>query len=208
MPQFVNFDGDIDFTFLGHTASTGAPINFGTPTSNRYLVALVTWVGGTSPFTLSSCSIGGVAATILVQRAGPAGSAICIALVPSGSSGLVTPSLVGGVGTIITITASVYSLIGLISPTPSTAVPSSALNPTASLPVKQGSVALAVAVTGVATAATWTNLTEDSDSQSGPSNVITTSCASASFSAAQTVAVTCTFGGPSGSCGCFVVFDP
>lgn len=102
MPMFCMVDGapmKVGVTARGTAALGGAAgslnfgtLNFGADAADRWIIAAVTNQGGGS---LSACSIGGVAATILgtVNAAWEAGFAV--AKIPSGASGNVTATFSG-----------------------------------------------------------------------------------------------------------------
>lgn len=90
-------------SYLGNNG-TGTGLPFGTAVAGRRLVAMINWSEGGALNTVSSVTIGGVAATIHVQRGhngGGTGLGACIAsaVVPTGTSGnvVVTYSPGGGI---------------------------------------------------------------------------------------------------------------
>jgi hypothetical protein len=66
--------------------------NFGAAAPNRYIIATFGWVGAGNPTALS-CTIGGIAATKVVESIPSTGNtggvSVWIALVPTGASGTV-----------------------------------------------------------------------------------------------------------------------
>lgn len=68
---------------------TQSSIDFGTEAPDRYVVAFIAARDDATVYTVSSCTIGGVSATILVDSAGAAtrSCAIAIAKVPTGTTG-------------------------------------------------------------------------------------------------------------------------
>lgn len=204
-------------TFLAHQESATAAasftftgLNFGAASPDRYLVACICWEGSPAK-TLTSCTIGGVAASIICQVNGGStsvnSSAICIALVPTGTSGNVVANFSGSAGE---TGCSLYSVSGIPAGTASSSATSAANAPTATINVPGGGAVIAVAnaigPSGAPTA-TWTGLTKDVDAVIGSPR--TYSSASAMFSAANpSLSVTCTFSSTNGSSGCFAVFSP
>lgn len=189
-------------TFLG--------IGFGPASSARYLVAAFSWQtsGGA---TLSSATIGGIAATILIQLGPVTGgrcAALVIAAVPLGTSGAVVANFTTGT---LNGAVALYSLIGIGSAAASVVASANATNPGVSLPVAANGTVIGVATGGSAVppSATWTGLTEDCDNNYGTGNLQCRSSASKNFTQAQaSLPVQCTFSTSTGSAGCFAVFNP
>lgn len=203
--------------FLAHAEGgsgnpvTFAGLNFGAAASNRYLVALITWIGSPAK-TITACSIGGIAATVVIASgAGGAtgqSAAIAIALVPAGTSGSVVGTFTGAVAN---ATVSLYSLQNLASATPTATAASNAANPTATLNIPSGACLLAVAgAIGTSPSGSWTSpMTNDVNTTFGGGTACRTS-ASNVFSGSQVgLVVTCTFtSSGSGAAGAFAVFAP
>ena len=203
------------FTARAEQTATGAAfnftgLNFGTADPDRYLVACITWQASVAG-VVTACTIGGVAATQVVQSSlttGNRGSAIFIAKVPTGASGTVSISLSDNAGN---AAVAVYSVIGIPSAAAASSASSISGNPTASLNVAINGVVIAVAVAGAGSppSASWSGLTEDCDNNYGTSNFQCRSSASQKFTTAQVgLSVTCTFSTSAGSAGCFAVFEP
>jgi len=97
-----------------------AGMNFGTPSSTRLIVGAIHWEFGSSNRALSTCTIGGVSATIIIQDSHTGGitglgAAIVSAVVPTGDSGTVSSTYSGGItGTAV----SLFRANNLVSNTP------------------------------------------------------------------------------------------
>lgn len=213
---FPPINSKIDIAFLSKQQQTATAssfnftgLSFGPEFSTRFIVACVAWQGAAA--TLSSATIGGVTATILVQSlnsVGSRGTAIVCAFVPTGTTGTVVANLSISV---LNSSVAVYSVDGLKTATASAIATSNANNPTASLNIAENGAVIAVAVAAFSTSpsASWTGLTEDCDDNYGTSNLVCRSTASGEFSTQQVgLAVTCTFSVTASSSGSFVVFDP
>jgi len=84
------------------SGATATGVNFGSEDSGRRIVCAVHWAEGGTHRTLSSATIGGVSATIHVQRGHTGGvtglgAAIISAIVPTGTSGTVDLNFSGSV---------------------------------------------------------------------------------------------------------------
>lgn len=186
---------------------TFSGLSFGVASSGRYLAACITW--NSSPnHALASCTIGGVAATILtqVQSGGSGGQscAIAIALVPTGTSGSVVANFGGSV---VNFAVELYSVLGIQSPAASSVATSVANAPTATLAVQANGGVLGVGRCSRTTpSATWAGITKDADVIFGG---ICATSASNNFATAQAaLVITCTFTSTVGSAGAFAAFAP
>ena len=204
-------------TFLAHAeGGSGNPVtfsalSFGAAAANRFLVAAFTWIGSPAK-TLSSCTIGGISATVVVSSgAGGAtgqSAAIAIAAVPTGTSGNVVGTFSGSVAN---VAVALYSLSAIASATPTATASSNAANPTATINIGAGACLLAVAgAIGTSPSGSWTSpMTNDVNTTFGGGTACRTA-ASHVFPSAQTaLVVTCTFtSSGSGAAGAFAVFSP
>lgn len=174
------------------TTYTFATQNLGTAASDRYIIVAISGreVGGGSA-TVSSCTIGGVTATINKQaEANGDQLAMCVANVPTGATGDIV--VVWSTGMTDCFIAA-YRATSLASTTATDTGSSTAAAPTYDIDVVAGGFAIAISKdrSGAATA-TWTNLTEDYDSKDGSGNDISGS--SKEFATTQTnLTVTCTW---------------
>lgn len=105
--------------FMG-LVDEGVSVSFGAASASRRMVAVIHWLEGGTHFTLSSATIGGVAATLHAQgghSGGVTGFGIAIisAAVPSGTSGVVDCTFSGAPSAVF---CGVYRLVGLVSGTP------------------------------------------------------------------------------------------
>lgn len=151
------------FDAVDRTAYTFAGQAFGAAASGRkILVSISTRSGSALPLALSTVTIGGVAATILQEN--PLNSfnrhAFTIADVPSGTTGDVVVTFVGGV---INCSVAVYRLIGA-SGTVSTQYTDIADPFTVSADIPAGGAAFGIFSTNTTEAPTMTNLTKDASS--------------------------------------------
>src|ERR1700761_7777896 len=98
-------------------------MSFGTPAANRYVVAVFGWAGG----AISAVTIGGIAATNVLQELSGANLQVWIAPVPTGSTGTVASN---GSGT-GTVACSTYAIYGTSTPFgPSTVTGTTSLSQT------------------------------------------------------------------------------
>ena len=146
------------FAYVDGTTTTSGPtvaLNFGPTNAKRYLIAAV---GFTSASSLSSITISGVTAPLLVDVISPFGSvraAYYMASIPSGTSGSVTVGTTGEFG------ISLYSVWNLQSPTPLGTATNSGVSPLAmSIAAQKDGLVLATAYqTGApGPTAAWTGL--------------------------------------------------
>lgn len=207
--------GKVTLAFLGGAHTNGfatsssftfSGLSFGTPSAARSIVCALQWVAGS--VTVSSLTIGSVAATRLVSANGPLGDrgvALYIAAVPTGTSGNVTVSLSGAVNG---CGVYLYSLLGATAAAATAA--SNAAAPTASLTVQGGGAIIATAQGGTSSVPTvsWSGLIDDADAN--PIGNQDTTAASAQFNNTTAVTVACTFTPVDArfSAGVFAVFNP
>lgn len=172
------------------TTYTFASQNFGTAAADRYLIcALTSRASDGGARTLSSVTIGGVAATISVQHNNSGNNAsIAIAAVPTGTTGTVVVVFSDSMGE---CNIALYTTNNLVSITATDTGTSAADPSTYALDVADEGFAIGIGRSDVGTStATWTNLNEDFDGATADGNDYTT--ASASFSTTQTnLAITC-----------------
>ena len=177
---------------------TVSGLSIGAADDSRRVIAAIAWNAGSNQ-TVSSATIGGVAATIVVQAmstTGSAGSALLIASVPSGTTADVAVTFSGSVSR---MSAATYRVVNLNSATAyATANDTEAASGevTGSLNVPAGGFVVAVASTSDGASWSWTaGPTEDSDQYTEAS--LAGSSASASYASAQTpltVTATCASG--------------
>ena len=154
-------------TYIGTTTDTtntnaytfsGASI--GAASGDRRVIVLVLGEGSTVT-TLSSASIGGVSADIVVQGSnGQCTAAIIIAAVPTGTTGDIVCTFSN---TKAHCNIGVYRTIGLPANTATDTGASTADPATDTLTTTVGGFALALAGSTTPTSLTWTNITEDYD---------------------------------------------
>lgn len=178
------------------TTYTFSSQNLGTADAGRYIVVAAHCNSGTTVgFGLSSVTVGGVAATIVVQQNNASGgfsgcSALAIAAVPTGTTGNIVVTWSHGAAR---CEIQAYRLTGIASATPADTKSSTASDPTASLDVPAGGVAIGAGCTSANTIATWTGLSEDSDAV--VEGTLTSTSAHGEFVAQQTgLAITIDFG--------------
>jgi len=194
--------------FSTATTYTFAGMNFGTAFATRYIVACVMWSGGGG---LSSCTIGGVSASIIANALNSTSCGMGVAAVPSGTSGTVVANITGG-GNANGCVIGLYALNGINSPAASQIMQSTANPPAASLNPQPGSVVIACATGGHVGGCTpsWSGLTGDSQAAFGFSGNGEGGVASAEFvNAPGTFTATCNWlPGTALSAGCFAIFNP
>lgn len=148
----------------GATSFNG--INFGPAEADRLIIATIDLVSSSTTPGISSCTIGGVTATLLVQgvhqpASGYTRVAAYGAIVPTGTSGSIVFSLNPGT---LRSGLGVFSVLGGASLTPQDTLFSNATTPTGTLDIAAGGVALAhIGHTSGASAISWTELTEQYD---------------------------------------------
>ncbi len=187
---------------------TFSGLNLGTAFPGRYIVAALSWAAASA--TLTSLTIGGVTAAILVQTIAPSGgaTALCIAAVPAGTSGNVAITLTGNANG---ATVALYALKGINAAAASAIASSTMAAPAATLNVRGGGVVIGVA-TGASNSGppstSWSALTEDAY-VNYVANAIR-SAASAEFGNGANVTATCSMSAPltNSESGCFAAFNP
>lgn len=162
----------------GRTSSTAGTIthtnvSFGAepaPGGNRFIIASIAWVDLSVSRTVTTVTIGGIAATRLVRSSGDNvlyNAELWIANVPTGLSGSVVVGTVGNRSAI-----SFYRLSNALSnaATVDTKTVAVSANGPANLNVTIGDLIVAVQTTLGTTDVTWTGLTEDYDVSAGSSH--------------------------------------
>jgi hypothetical protein len=193
----------------GTTTHTYTGLNFGPAAADRCIVVGIAWV--TASPTLTSCTIGGVAARIIKQL-GVAGStnvsvALCIARVPAGTTGTVVANFSSSA---VYGSITVYQLTGCSSGIESSSASSGVAAPTATLAILPGGAMIGVAFTTHAGAITssWAGLVQDVGTFY--SSVVYRASAHANLVTAQpALTATCTFSATfASSAGVFAAFGP
>jgi hypothetical protein len=193
------------------TATAGAysftGLSFGAASAGRYMVACIGWTDFTIGNALSSVTIGGVSATILGQSGVNLQMSICIAFVPTGTTGTVVANFTGSAAR---CNVHVYSLDG-----PSTAGAyffgtSTANSPTATLNVPANSAVIAAVMAQGAPVilSGWSGLAQDQYSVN--SSFGHTAASNNFVSANPSLSVTATFtsAGTAAASACFAIFAP
>lgn len=174
----------------------------------RYVVAALSWMSNAGDRTLSSPTIGGIAATTLVQGSGSSsrGCAIVIAKVQTGTSGDVAMTLSGAC---LGATCTTYKVLGILSESAASTATSSANAPTATVNIAANGGFIAIAQARAASAPTtnWTNATEDCDVSYVTFNERSSAHAT-NEDAVTSLDVTATFTATLGSFGAFATFEP
>lgn len=156
----------------------------GTAATNRYVVAAIGLANSPVP-TISSVTIGGVSATLVVQTTGTfERTAFWIAAVPTGT----TATVVVNCAASIRCSIGLWALYDLNSATATDTDSSASSTGTVNLDISAGGVAIGYSNTFTSATArtfTWTNLTEGFDVAYDGNNQSVTG-ASAAFAAAQT----------------------
>jgi hypothetical protein len=163
--------------------------SLGTADSDRYILVGIA-ARAASARTISSVTIGGVSATILIDHSSSLSLAgFAIAAVPSGTTGDVVVTFSG---TMVRCAIAVYRLLGLGSTTPTdTGTDGGVASLTTNLDINAGGAAFAVGHRAATGTPTWTNLTLDANIAVESNN---SSFASDEFASAQTaLAVTCAY---------------
>jgi hypothetical protein len=181
---------DATITYLQNTqtgdnaeAYTFSAVNFGAAAAGRYIICCV--YGQSATGTISSVSIGGVAATQATSvKANDDALSIYIAAVPTGTSGDVVVTWTAAMGDCGVAT---YSTSGVGSTTATDQGTSSTASGTTgqtNLTINAGGIGVAISKNRHgATTCSWSQLTEDYDNQDGNTNDI--SGASKAFSELQ-----------------------
>ncbi len=173
--------GAVDLSFLqtnsvgtNFTTYTFVGENLGTAASDRQIiVAISSRDSGESAQALASVTIGGVSATISVQRSNISTDtnvlALVIANVPTGTTGDIVVTFTEGM---LRCGIAVYRATG-ISATPTDTGSSIVADPTFDIDVTAGGFAIGTSVTGDSGAtATWTGITEDYEIQIGGESLL------------------------------------
>lgn len=167
------FGGVSPFAFLGTdnqfvsaatSVYTFSDIDFGEAGGRRTLVFSLVWRASSAARSLVSATIGGVAATIVDQKNNAVdasvsvGTAIVMAVVPSGTTGSLVLTLSASLGT-MTLVYGLYSKSAAVVGQHNS---SNLTNPTATLDVPANGFALGVAGSFLSSGFTgWTGLTAD-----------------------------------------------
>lgn len=165
----------------------------GTAASDRLVIVAVHWDASSSR-TISSATIGGVAATVAVQKinsgATPTGVGLIYAAVPTGTTATVAVTMSGGV---VRMGIGLWTLTGHLSNTPTTTNSSENASSGTSLsasvtPSAGGVVVAAFSANNGGINVAWTNVTEcyDDNLEAGG-----TEASGADVSAAAGTAVSC-----------------
>jgi hypothetical protein len=200
---FLQFAGDI----ANASTYTFSAQNFGTEAADRYIIAVIQSRKALAATTVSSVTIGGVAASISVQRANTVTNtsvcAIAIALVPTGTSGDV---VVVFADAMTRCGLGLFSATGL-SATPADTDSAAANDPSVSLDCPAGGFIIAGAMSNLTGSATWTGVTERWDTTVEATNNYTGG--SLDFATTQTgLTVTATFTNDQESVGVFASWGP
>lgn len=184
-------------------AYTFAAQNLGTATSDRYIIVSAIARKAGASTTLSSVTIGGVSATIIVQNTNTITNtdvaALVIAAVPSGATGDI---VVTWGATMVRCAIGVWRVTELASPTASDSDSSLANDPTVNLDSPVNGFIIGAGITAASTSATWTNLTEVFDA--AVEALVTYTGASDTFTDAQSGrAITIDFATSTESVGVF-----
>lgn len=162
--------------------------NLGAASADRYIiVSIQTRDSGTGAKTINSVTVGGVSATITVQKQGVDAATnstvagLAIALVPSGTTGdvVVTFSEV-----VLRCSIALYAATGLTSATPTDTGSSNASNPTYDIDVAAGGFAIGAISDANGTSVVWTGITENFDTT--VETFLLVSGAAATFATQQT----------------------
>lgn len=158
--------------------------NLGTAAADRYIVVAIATRKSGATTTISSVSVGGVSATIVVQQSNTVTntcvSGIAIAAVPSDTTGDVVVTFGASV---LRCGIALYRADNLFSATAFDTDNSAVQDPTVSLDIPGPGFAIGTATTGTATSTTWTGITEDHDTVLEAANSFTS--ASLSFGTGQ-----------------------
>lgn len=146
----------------GLTTYTFSSQSLGTAAADRYIVvgAATRQTGG---LTLSSVTVGGVSATIVVQQNnGDGTTGLAIAAVPSGTTGDIVVTWSGASARCAIV---FYRLTGLDSATPTDTDSDTATDPSFTLTKAAGPTIGITSVSSGSLSCSWTNLTENADSE-------------------------------------------
>jgi hypothetical protein len=167
------------------TEYTHAGLSFGAEDASRRIAIGVT-ARGSAGSAVSAMTIGGVAASLVVARTNST-SANNVAEIweASGPTGTTGSVVVTFNGEMLRTRVMVYRIVGSASTVHDTDSGVAAEDPSASIDVPAGGVAIAIAVgTGVAGSETWSGLTEDT--ATSPESQIRSTGASDEFASTQT----------------------
>lgn len=177
----------------------------GAASADRYIIVTAAGRKAGASTTISSITVGGVTATIVVQRTNTitntAVSGIAIAAVPTGTTGDVVVTFGAGMAR---CGIALWAVTGLASDTPTDTDSSVATAPTVNLDVVAGGFAIGCAYdsASVGASATWAGITEQYDNQINDGGVVNTwTGASDTFVSVQTgLTMTATFTGSPAEC--------
>ncbi len=193
-----------DLTTYNEAAFQG--LSIGAVTGGRKVVAVFVARSATASGTLSSCTIGGVAATCTtLSFSNNSAVAIAVADLETGTTADVFPTWSVGMAR---CAVAVYAMFGASSGTPTATGGDTTDAFTYSLTCGAGSVVFGGATDAGTTSFTSTNLTEDVDSTTNYDSQ-TYSMASAEFATAQSgTTLTMDVAAPISGAGGFAVFSP
>lgn len=186
-----------DSQVIAGTASTYtfSGLNFGAASSDRYMICEVGIRNASSTFSISSATIGGISAVAAVTSSNTGASvqntaAIFVAAVPTGTSGNFVVNLSAAS---TRAAATCYAATGLNSATPTATNTSTGDNPSGSLVVSPGGIAIGAEFFGTnpftIPAATWTNLTKDTDLNVGSVNNFSSASVNSAAGQSSTISV-------------------
>jgi hypothetical protein len=191
----------------GGSSTTYSGVSFGTASSDRYILAIVT-ARHTATFT-TSATIGGMAATSVLEILNSTSSFhrqnMFIAGVPTGTAGSVVLNFSTS---IVRNMISVFSLTGIDGPTPFFTATSTANPASGTLTIPADGIAIAGVYNILGGPYTWANLTERHDSALNVNNYW--SAASDAFATLQTsrVITATAAGSPTQPVGIFASWSP
>lgn len=184
------------FSTTDGTSFTFSSQNLGTAAADRYIiVAVQSRSVGTDVHTIDSVTVGGVSATIVVQRQNNAANSsyagLAIAAVPTGTTGDVVVTFST---TMLRCEVGLWRATGLASATATDFGSSTASAPTYAIDVVAGGFAIGAVTQSNGVSAAWTNLTEKYDDLQDLNTILTG--ASDEFATQQTnLSLTCTISG-------------
>lgn len=170
-------------------AYTFSSLSFGAEASDRIIaVSIITRDAGTTPRSVTTVTIGGVSATVVVEASNIATNvgfvAIAYAAVPTGTTGDVVVDFDGS-DNLLRCGVVVHRIVGS-NPTPHDSSGADGANPSTTIDVPADGIALAVSTSGASLpTCTWTGLTEDLETQIG-GEATDMSTASDAFGTTQT----------------------
>lgn len=185
-------------------AYTFSAQNLGAAAADRYIICAVNGSGGATGRTISSVTIGGVNASIIVQKENTTVynvSGIVIAAVPNGATGDVVVTLSDNWAR---CHIALWRVTGLSSATAIDNGNSVASDPTYDIDIPAKGIAIGTAMTDASTSCAWTGVTEKYDETVESKSV---TGASDTFTTEQTnLTLKADFSSPSNSCGVFASF--